>query len=334
MSYFLFTRPFEIVIMIVIEFIFDFRGAVMDYYINPSAFSAVFTVPSAIADKHLKLAKGDHIKVILFMFKNMSEELSVEDIVSGTGVGEYDVKEALLYWADTGILLPKSGDIQSAVTDNAKTVTAKSEKPTRSDIAKRGNEDPKIKYLLQETQIKFGRSLKTNEIRTLVWLYDDEGLDVSLILMIVQFAVSHNRANIRFIESTAVDWINRGVTDVSVADAELNRLAEAGQAWSIVQSAFGIDKRMPSKKEQELAYKWTAEWHISKELLRCAYDACVNAKSKFSMPYVAKIIENWHEKGYKTPKDIESDEKPNLKNEDGYAAYDLDLFEKMLNSKD
>lgn len=307
----------------------------MDYYINPAAFSAVFTVPSAIADKHLKLAKGDHIKVILFMFKNMSEELSVEDIVSGTGVGEYDVKEALLYWADTGILLPKSGNIQSTVTDSANTVTAKSQKPTRSDIAKRGNEDPKIRYLLQETQIRLGRSLKTNEIRTLVWLYDDEGLDVSLILMIVHFAVTHNRANIRFIESTAVDWINRGITDVSVADAELNRLAEAGQAWSIVQSAFGIEKRMPSKKEQELAYKWVAEWQISKELLRCAYDACVDTKSKFSIPYVAKIIENWHGKGFKTPQDVDSDRKPDFeKGGDGYAAYDLDLFEKMLNSKD
>ena len=67
-------------------------------------------------------------------------------------------------------------------------------------------------------------------------------------------------------------------------------------------------------------------------MLAEAYNACVDEKSRFYMPYVTKIIENWHEKGYKTPGDIAADKKP--KKEDGFAAYDMDLFEKMLNSKD
>ena len=148
-----------------------------------------------------------------------------------------------------------------------------------------------------EAQQKFGRNLKTNETSTLVWLYDDEGLDVSLILMIIQYAVAHNKANIRFIESTAVDWINKGVDSIALADEELRKMSLGEQAWKIVCSAFGLESRKPSKKETELATLWIDEWKLSKENLVEAYEECVNAKSKFSFAYTAKIIENWHKDG-------------------------------------
>lgn len=302
----------------------------MEYYINPSAFSAVFTVPSEVADRHLKLARGEHIKVLLYIMRNMSEGIDEKRISECTDVSPYDVKEALLYWADAGLLLPKNAKPNSNEM-NPPAVT-RAQKPDRTDVARRGAEDGKIRYLLRETQMKLGRNLKTNETSTLVWLYDDEGLDVSLILMIVQYAVAHNRANIRFIESTAVDWINRGIDSVTAADEELRKIAEGEQAWSIVSSAFGIERRKPSKKETELSALWVNEWKLSKEMLSAAYEACVDAKAKLSFPYVAKIIESWHNKGYKKPSDIE--ERPKKTEEGNYAAFDLDLFEKSLNAKD
>ena len=302
----------------------------MNYRINPSAFSAVFTVPAEVADRHLKLARGEHIKVLLYIMRNMTVPINTSFIAEAVGISEYDVKEALLYWADAGILIC-DGDLKENTEIKPKTVN-RAQKPTRRDVARRGNEDEKISYLLRETQMRLGRDLKSNETGTLVWLYDDEGLDVSLILMIVQYAAAHNKANIRFIESTAVDWINKGIDTVADADAELNRMAMGDQAWKIVSSAFGLERRKPSKKETELSLLWVNDWKMSKEMLEAAYEECVNAKSKFSFPYTAKIIDSWHEKGFKTPKDIQKSKQDVEK--EGYAAYDIDLFEKMLNTKD
>lgn len=302
----------------------------MNYRINPSAFSAVFTVPAEVADRHLKLARGEHIKVLLYIMRNMTVPINTSVIAEAVGISEYDVKEALLYWADAGILIC-DGDLKENAEIKPKTAN-RAQKPTRRDVARRGNEDEKISYLLRETQMRLGRNLKSNETGTLVWLYDDEGLDVSLILMIVQYAAAHNKANIRFIESTAVDWINKGIDTVADADAELNRMAMGDQAWKIVSSAFGLERRKPSKKETELSLLWVNDWKMSKEMLEAAYEECVNAKSKFSFPYTAKIIDSWHEKGFKTPKDIQKSKQDVEK--EGYAAYDIDLFEKMLNTKD
>lgn len=303
----------------------------MNYLINPKAFSAVFTVPAAVADKHLKLARGEHIKVLLYIMRNMSENPNNAEIAAAAGLSEYEVEEALLYWAGVGILMPdgkpaEKAEIKApAVKQNAK--------PDRADVARRGAEDEKIRYLLTETQMKLGRNLKSNESSTLVWLYDDLGLDVSLILMIVQYAAAHGKARIGFIESTATDWVNRGISTIAAADKELNQMAMSEQAWGIVCSAFGLEKRKPSKNELKLSFMWVSEWKISREMLTAAYNACVDAISKFDMKYVSKIIEGWHEKGYKKPADIEEKKNSGAEKE-SFAAYDIDLFEKMLNSDD
>ena len=301
----------------------------MDYYINPACFSAVFTLPSAVVDRHLKFAKAEHIKVLLFIMRNMAQEIAEKEIADSCGVSEFDVKEALLYWADTGILLPKDKPV-TVTPQVEKKVVNRSEKPTRLDVARRFD-DPKIRFLMREAEIKFGRGLKSNEQSTLVWIYDDLGLDVSVIMLIIEYASSKNRANITFIESTAADWVKRGIDNITLADDELKRMAIAEQAWGIVSSVFGLEKRKASKKETEFAFLWLNEWKLSTEMLERAYEECVNKKSKFSFSYTAKILENWHNKGYKTPEDIE-DKKQSEEN--GFGVYDIDEFEKMLSSKD
>lgn len=302
----------------------------MNYIIDPKVFSAVFTVPAAVADKHLKLARGEHIKVLLYIMRNMSVNPDNAEIAAAAGLSEYEVEEALLYWAGAGILLP---DGRSAEKAEIKAPAVKQNaKPDRADVARRGAEDEKIRYLLTETQMKLGRNLKSNESSTLVWLYDDLGLDVSLILMIVQYAAAHGKPRINFIESTATDWVNRGIDTIAEADRELNKMAMSEQAWGIVCSSFGLEKRKPSKNELKLSLMWTDEWKMSREMLTAAYNACVDSISKFDMKYVSKILENWHEKGYKTPDDIEEKKKNDNTESESFATYDLDLFEKMINS--
>ena len=267
--------------------------------------------------------------MLLYIMRNMSVNPNNAEIAAATGLSEYDVAEALLYWEGAGILMPDGKPAEKAEVKAP--AVKQNAKPDRADVARRGAEDEKIRYLLTETQMKLGRNLKSNESSTLVWLYDDLGLDVSLILMIVQYAAAHGKARIGFIESTATDWVNRGINTIAEADRELNKMAMSEQAWGIVCSAFGLEKRKPSKNELKLSLMWVDEWKMSREMLTAAYNACVDGISKFDMKYVSKIIENWHEKGYKTPDDIE--EKKNSGGEkESFAAYDIDLFEKMLNS--
>ena len=61
----------------------------MNYIIDPKVFSAVFTVPAAVADKHLKLARGEHIKVLLYIMRNMSVNPDNAEIAAAAGLSAH-----------------------------------------------------------------------------------------------------------------------------------------------------------------------------------------------------------------------------------------------------
>ena len=304
-------------------------------FFQPTAFSSAFTVSCAVADEHLKLASFTQIKVILYLFRHMSALPEKDDVAKALSIPVSEVEDAVRYWIRAGILGDDSVVLSEQNEKSAKQTVVQNMRPTREDVARRGNEDEQLRFLFQEAQMRFGRTLKASEASTLLWLYDDEGMPLSVILLLLQYAVREDRCNISFIEKTAVSWINKGISSVAEAEREMEIAARQKAAWSIVQRVFGMEYRRPSTKENELALLWIEEWKIPEELLKCAYDTCIDAKSKFSMVYIGKILENWHKKGYQSAAEVaaEKQQKKQEKERQG-AAYDIDLFEKMLNESD
>ena len=303
----------------------------MTYNINPAIFGNTYAVPSVVADKYLKIATHTQLKVLLYFMRNISDGIESQKIADTLLLPLSEVEDALLFWQQRDILVgttPKEKETKPVILNSAL--------PSRADVIKRGLEDKQLMFLLREAQLKFGRNLKQNESQLLVSLYDDYGMDASVILLLLQYAAREGKCNLSFVKKTATYWINQGVENVIDAERVIAESAKQNLAWNIVQNAFGIERRNPSAKEAELSDLWINEWKIGKDLLKAAYDACVDAKTKLSMPYVAKIIESWHKDGITTPKQIKAQKTQNKKapTKTNYAGYDLDLFEKMLNEDD
>ncbi|MBQ7046031.1 MAG: DnaD domain protein [Clostridia bacterium] len=316
----------------------------MSFLLNPVAFSSSISVPGVVVDNFLRIAGAVQLKVLLFSIKNATPDgIEPKTVGDALGISEADAKDALNFWADAGVLIsPKAEAKPSPVVSESKpkTVVLKTVKPTRSEIARRGAEQPEIAILLREAQNIFGRALKQSEASTLVWLYDDEGMGAELILTLLEYAKSSARLNIGFIERTGVEWINNNVQTMEDANRYLNLIARKNTAWSVVQKAFGLEKRMPSKTELELSDKWVNEYKISKELLREAYNMCVDSTGKFSMQYIKKIIENWHSKGVKTVDDIAKKaakpKSPTTTKKGGkntYSTTNITEFEKFIDNQ-
>lgn len=308
----------------------------MPYCINIGELSNTFSVPSSVADKHIKLSGAVQLKVLLVALKNNAADIIPEEVAEKLSISIPDVIDALNYWADCGILTNKDAKVVTTETSSKKTepkVVTKPqiEKPDREEIIKRGVDSPEIAFLMREAQLKFGRFLRPTEASVLLWLHDDEGFSVPLILTLLSFAVNEGKATTGFIERTAVNWIKNGVDTVQEAEKAIAVHNAKKSAWNKVTAAMGIDKRMPSAKEADYVYKWVNEYELDNTMLHLAYETCVDSAGKFSMQYINKIIENWHKNGVETPDDVkalnEANKKPETKKED---SFDLDSYQKML----
>lgn len=300
----------------------------MNYNINPAIFSSTYAIPTVVSDKYLKIATHNQLKVLLYFMRNISEGISPQKIAAALGISVDEVCDALLFWQQCDILIG-----ETKKEPETKSVIISSSLPSRADVIKRGLEDERLAFLLREAQLKFCRNLKQNESQLIVSLYDDYGMDASVILLLLGYAAREGKCNISFVKKTATNWLNQGVETVMDAEALIAESAKQNLAWSVVQNAFGIERRNPSSKELEYSNLWINEWKISVDMLKAAYDACIDSKAKLSMPYIAKIIESWHKDGITAPEQItEKKQKPKAaQGKTDYAGYDLDLFEKMLN---
>ncbi len=281
----------------------------MGYYLNPQEMMTMFAVPQSVVDKHIKLATADQLKVLLWCLKNADKQFDISLAAESMNIDEYTVRDALDFWVSRGVLcatVETAQAVQPKEKPEAKkrSVRAATVKPGRDEVARRGLEDPDILFMLREAEQQFGRVLRQNEASTLVWLYDDEGLSVSLILMIVNFAITEGRANIGFIERTAIEWVNDGVTDIVEAEQRLTDIRRKKDAWSLVEKAFGIKHRSPTKAELTMSDTWVNEWGYGYDIIREAYEVSINTTSEFSIPYIKKVISEWHKKGVKTVEDI------------------------------
>ncbi len=277
----------------------------MGYYLNPTELTAMFAVPASVADKHLKLASAEQLKVLLWCLKNADRQYAVDAVCSALGIDGFAAKDALDFWSERGVLCSTAEvSVASEPEKKPKATKRAVTKPGRDEVARRGLEDGNIAFILRETEQKFGRILRQNEMSTLVWMYDDLGLSPSLIMMIVGFAVTEGKATVSFIENTAVDWVNKGIEDIEAADRMLVELRRKTSCWHTVETAMGLDRRRPSAAELEMADLWITEWGYDREIIRAAYDACIDATSKISMPYIKKVISEWHKSGVKTVGDI------------------------------
>lgn len=307
----------------------------MAFALNPFCAGGFVSVPSEVIDRHLKVASPLQLKVILAVCRAGAGEVDEAALCERLRLSEEELHEALSYWAANGILL-ENGAVRPTAEpkkEAKKAVRAETVKPDRAEVVRRGSESPEIAYLLQEAQQKLGRALKQSEASLIVWLFDDEGMNLPLLLLLFEHAAGLGNFRAGFLERTAMEWIDAGVTDVTAAEAYLADRAAKTSAWTTVERAFGIPHRKPTEKELTFSNQWVNEWGLSFEMLQEGYNVCMDNTAKLSMPYINTVFTKWKAAGYDTVEAVRKagndKKKPQVK-----SAYDPALAKRSLYGED
>lgn len=208
-------------------------------------------------------------------------------------------------------------------------VLSRPEKPDIKYLTERMNSDEGVLFLMQTADEIFGRPTSNNEKETLLLIHEYDGIPVEVLVMLLQYACGIGKNNIRYIEKMAINWADEEITTLERAEEKIRRLTSGRSAAGIVQGLFGIDPHSPTEKEIKLADSWLNEWKLSPELVRYAYEICVDAKGKYIAGYVNKVLERWHSAGISTMEQARADQSSSKKTspKKNNATYDIDRFE-------
>ena len=331
----------------------------MSYQIDLGQWNSVFAVPSAVVDRHIKLASEAQIKVILYLLRHSGEDVADDDLAKALGISAEETRNAVDFWIERGLLSgsrealkPPIDQAVKNAADHAqpvekkpvekRTAVSRAVRPDSAFVARLMQEDQLLVGLLDEAQTVLGKPLSPGDTAVLVMLYSSFGLPCEVLALLINYIATTSNPSIRAVEKLGIAWSDNGVNTVEAAEAEIERLTVSREAWQRVSKLMGVRNiGKPTKAQQDYAYCWTDTWGFNDEMIVEAYERCVNTKGEYNIKYINAILKKWHEKQIFSLDELEKSEnavkksaksKPSSKGSvfsaDG-ASFDLSKYEKQ-----
>ena len=303
----------------------------MDYKVNPLAWaSGIFPVPDVLVDENIRLASVVQLKVILYLLRHGKNVVTKEEISEALSLDVYDVADAMVFWAERGVLVKDTDSAREITNVNKKpaqpavteihiekaeikkneqpkkiTPDIPSSRPSHEQVAARCKESEELVHLFREAQQALGKTVGYEGQATLLMMHDTYGLPTEVILMAVEYAVSQKKTGFAYIGRIGKKWSENEIDTIEAAEEYILEHNEINEVWNKLRSLTEINNIRPTEQQHRYLNCWVKEYGYDVNIIYQAYEEGVNNTGKFNMPYMDKIIRTWHEHGVKTVLDIQ-----------------------------
>lgn len=304
----------------------------METMVYTGGFGQMFGVPNAVVDQYLRLATPSQLKVLLYLLRHNSEPLEHCVLSRAIGISEELVEEALLFWSQTDLFSMQT-NVEPSLSEAVSTpATGPQQLPESTEKAKpvhtfplvggkRGeltpieiaaaleaSEDLKLLFRMAEQQL--GRPLRHVEQKSLVWLHDYDNIGSDIILTVLSYCQTIEKASVSAAEAMIVSWWNQGFQSLGQITEAINEVEYRRSFTGHIRKAFEM-QRKPTPKQQGFIDKWQ-DMGVPLELVTYAYEKTLENADKLSFPYLDAILTRWMEAGYRTRTDVDEKDHPVL----------------------
>ncbi|MCH5184831.1 MAG: DnaD domain protein [Oscillospiraceae bacterium] len=285
-------------------------------------------------EKYLSSADPTYIVVYIYALGLAAEdiEMSIEDIAERLNMAGADVAGAFEFWQSEGVfsvngetvifneisqnknLFPgksnKIPEVGGKTGNKAEKITSPSsgaehtnnkyaagKNYNNADISNDIRIDRLLADMLEKAQEFLGKPLSTNEIQTLYSIYEQIGLPPQVIILLIEYCVSNKKTNMNYIEKIAVSWSEKGIDTIEKALDFLAGESAKKDLMNELKKIFRLYERGFTEPEEDIIMNWINNYNTDTELIKYAYEITIMNTNKFSVQYMDKIIERWHNDG-------------------------------------
>ncbi len=293
----------------------------MAYKINFEAYSNNFALPQNIIDDDFEKLSVIDLKVILLIFKNSSKNYSANLLSNLLNVSEEEVRKSLANWITKGILV----DLPNEKIATDAVVLSKFTQPTITNVKSANSAE--LSFLLECMEDRLKRPITSVEHKSIIHILEYIKLPADVIMMAIEYCVTVDKVNARYIEKVCASWADNGITTHELAEQYLSISKTSKNNEDKIKKVFGIQDRNLIDSEREHINRWFNEYKFGVDVIKLGYEKTIGAINKLSFPYLNKILSSWSEKGYKTIEEITGTEYSKVRKEK--TSYDIDDIDKF-----
>ncbi len=199
--------------------------------------------------------------------------------------------------------VPILNNISRDVTSEYSTPKVISSKPeyTTKEIAYFAENDD-FKQLLYIAQKYLGKTLSSNDVKTIISFTDWLNLPIDVIELLIEYCVGNDHRNMRYIEKVAVDWADNEINTIEKAKV---RTETYNKSYFVILKAYGITDRTPTPKQIKLMDKWLNDYSFDISIIIEACQRTIAQINKAEMRYTDSILGTWSSENVRTLIDID-----------------------------
>ncbi len=263
---------------------------------------SIINLPLAVADIAPRASKIDLQVIVCILgyydyFTKFEEAIPL--IANKLSVSPQDVQGSILFWQENGVL-----KIEGAEDFEAKMVYGtQNDIPsyTGKQVARFVDKNKKIQELFYECQTVMGKEFNKHDHDCVIFLKETYRFSDAYIVLLIAHCVEIGRGNWAYIKKLATELYDQGITSYKKLEAHFADRKNKNSLEYKVRRLLGIGNAEFTSRQRAIFERWV-ECEISFEMIKLAYEITVDSTGKPSMPYMAKIIENWISSGIKTVK--------------------------------
>ena len=288
-----------------------------------------FFVPAEAADG-LKLCTAAQLRVLLLMLSGKCE--TPESAAAELGISVSDTQDLFEYWVARGIFGSDSAPAAqpAPAAESAKkaaVIEAPQERLSMQDVQRLQKEDEGVAFVLREAERILGGTFTSYDTATLAWLVSGAGLSPEVLVTVIEYCNSIGHGKLRYIQKVALEWLDAGITTVEMAEERIRALTEKSGWEGEMKSVLEIRDRNLVAKEKEYCESWRM-LGISPELVRAAYERCIEQTGKRAFAYINKVLLSWKQSGITTPAQAEAER--GKANSESKPSFDVDDVERKM----
>lgn len=311
------------------------------FSVDPRVYASMFSIPSDVADRHLKFASGEQLKTIICIFRK--PDITADEISKKTGLSRETVEECLEYWSDAGVLLSETREEPVATESRNKGFFAEAPvklpdihfvNPSQAEIEQILKSNGAMKRLFNEAQQILGKTLGYTMQCTVYSIVNFYGIKPDVANCLLHFARSMGYTSQNDIQKIAKYWAEHSITDLASADDYINETEKAKAFFLSLAERTNNDKTLPSYPILSMICEWI-RWGYSVDEALKAFNIMKTEKQTGRLNWEAfrhmnGTIKNWRKAGMMTVEDIEKGTKKfgGKKQEPRETSFDVELAER------
>ena len=243
------------------------------------------------------LAASTEAQIKTYIYCMSRSEANADDGAEVCGISKEDFSLAVEYWCERGMMsINEKKPLPKKQTDLLQSYDGET-------LAKAMENEPTFSSLKASIEDMLGTILNKNDINLLYNLYHFSGLDSDYVCTVAAYAVSRGKGNMMYITRTALELYDEGADSFDKLEKLFAVRQESETSRSRFISLCGFGARKLTTKEESYIARWFSEYMLPFDVVKTAYEKMIDSIGEVKLPYLDKILTDWHKMGVKNVSD-------------------------------